>query len=171
MARTTKQLSGGGKDKFLRAIVAAEAGIGEDAAERLTATLIDAVTEVRVRREVWEATSKPGPGEKGLRAKAKPTAAPSTTEPVAPVIGAASTVSASVPFDPFAFSAVAILTKKGKDALAAEFAKIATAEHLRALANAQHLAIDQALGDVVALRDALVTATERRLAERRAAAG
>ena len=42
MARTTKQLSGGGKDKFLRAIVAAEAGIGEDAAERLTATLIDA---------------------------------------------------------------------------------------------------------------------------------
>lgn len=167
MARTTKQLSGGGKDKFLRAIVAAEAGTSADAA-KIAATLVDAITEVRVRREVWEATSKPAPGEKGLRAKSRPRA----PEPVEPALATSVPADAApVAFDPFAFSAVAVLTKKGKDALAAEFKKIASAEQLRALANAQHLAVDQSIDDAAALRAALLTATERRLAERRAAAG
>ena len=174
MARTTKQLSGGGKDKFLRAVVAGETSVGGEVAERLAATLTDAITEVRVRREVWEATSKPAPGEKGLRAakvKAAATASvaaakaetpPSVAKPVAP---------AATPFDPFAFSAVAVLTKKGKAALAAELGKVAAAADLKSIATAQHLAIDLSIEDAAALREALVTATERRIADRRAAAG
>lgn len=176
MARTTKQLSGGGKDKFLRGIVAAEPAIDGDAAKRIADTLSDAITEVRVRREVWEATSKPLPGEKGLRAaKAKAAAAraPSVAaepEPTAKTQPALAPVPTAA-FDPFAFSAVALLTRKGKPALAAELAKISSAADLKALAAAQHLAIDMTVDDPSALRDAIATATERRIAERRAAAG
>ncbi len=176
MARTTKQLSGGGKDKFLRGIVAGENAIDADAARRIADTLSDAITEVRVRREVWEATSKPQPGEKGLRAAkakavvAKAHAAAAVAPPAIPVAKEPA-ASATAAFDPFAFSAVAVLTRKGKQALAAELAKIEPAADLKALAAAQHLAIDLAIEDPAALRDAIVTATERRIAERRAAAG
>lgn len=169
MARTTRQLSGGGKDKFLRNIVAGDKGIDGESARRLAKTLTDAITEVRVRREVWEETSKPAAGEKGLRAaKAKPAAAPKTNEQPP---GAVPPTPAAEPFDPFAFSTVALLTKKGKAALASALEKISSTADLQAIAVAQHLAIDPSVDDVAALREALVAATERRIAERRAAAG
>lgn len=177
MARTTKQLSGGGKDKFLRSMIDAEAGVGAEAAKRLAEALTDAITDVRVKREVWEATSKPGPGEKGLRAaRAKARAAAEANATKAQAVTADAAGSSDAPtaagaFDPFAFSAVALLTKKGKAALSAELATIASASDLKAIATAQHLAIDPAVNDIDALRTALVAATERRIAERRAAAG
>lgn len=169
MARTTKQLSGGGKDKFLRGIVAGEAGLDGAAAQRLATALTDAITEVRVRREAWEATSKPGPGEKGLRGAKAKAAAPASVK--AADADAAVAAAPAAAFDPFAFSAVALLTRKGKAALASELSRIASAADLKAIATAQHLAIDPAITDVAALREALVAATERRIAERRAAAG
>ncbi|MEQ1576617.1 MAG: hypothetical protein ABL894_03095 [Hyphomicrobium sp.] len=82
------------------------------------------------------------------------------------------TVEASLParFDPFAFSAVSVLARKGKDALLARLNDITTAENLREFAIAQHIAIDQTLTKTEDLRIAIVKGTERRIAARRAAA-
>ncbi len=151
MARTTKQLSGGGKDKFLRAMIAADTGVAAEAVQRLGDQLAEAVTEVRVRRDIWEAVSKSQPAP----ARATTAIAANTSAPA---------------FDPFAFSAVALFTKKGKAALEAALGQIASPDQLKALATAQHLAIDPALGEVATLRGAIVVAVERRIAERRAAA-
>lgn len=170
MTRATKSLSGGGKDKFFKAVIAAEQGVDPQAAARLGEVLINAVAEVRVRREAWDTYSKPGPGEKG-RKGAKARAAAEAAAKQASVKPSAAAAAPSQPFDPFAFSAVAVLTRKGRDALAAELAKIGSADNLKAIATAQHLAIDPAILEIDSLRAALVVATERRIAERRAAAG
>ncbi|HRK18506.1 MAG TPA: hypothetical protein PK970_06090, partial [Hyphomicrobiaceae bacterium] len=67
MGRTTKQLSGGGKDKFLRALVAAETDLGSEPAARLVVRLSDAITDIRVKREVWDDLGKDQRLTKGLK--------------------------------------------------------------------------------------------------------
>ncbi len=73
-------------------------------------------------------------------------------------------------FDPFAFSAVSVFARKGRDALLARLGEIASAEDLREFANAQHIAIDQTLTTPDDLRLDIIRGTERRIAARRAAA-
>lgn len=73
-------------------------------------------------------------------------------------------------FDPFAFSAMVVLAKTGKDGLMKRLADIRTVEHLRAFADAQHLAVNPTLKRADELRKAIITATEQRLADRKAAA-
>ena len=149
MARTTKQLSGGGKDKFLRALIASEPSLPHDAAVRLSETFSTAIADIRVRRDAWEASKHDGAAVAVLSATA-PTP--------------------SADFDPFAFSALAVLTKQGAKALSDRLSAVASVNDLRALANAQHLSVDAGLTDPALLRAAILSATEARLAERRAAA-
>ena len=155
MARATKQLSGGGKDKLICDMIASEPSIAVDAAARLSDSMCNAIKNMRVDTEVWEQ-------HRLAREAAKTAAAPLATD--------AAPVSAPTAFDPFAFSALAILTKKGAAELATRLAAIGSAANLHALAKAQHLAIDPKITDLAALRTAVMTATESRLAERRAAA-
>ena len=152
MAGKTKALSGPGKDKFLRAI-AAEAS---DKAALLEA-LHTNVPEIRVRLEVWKDTL--------ARHKASVDAAAPKPE-----AQAAAAQPAAKPFDPYAFSAVALLTKQGRAALETKLSSIASASDLRALADAQHLAVDTSVKDASALRAAIIVGAERRIAERIAAA-
>ena len=168
MARTTKQLSGSGKDKFLRAIVDSVDGVDAGTASALGERLCDTVTEVRVRREVWDDLKEPkAPETRAFRPARAPTpkAAPSQ-----PKTAHVPVVQAPPAFDPFAFSAVAVYARKGKSGLAAELARITSAEDLHTLSVAQHLAIDPALTDPASLREAIVAGVERRIAERKAAA-
>ncbi len=161
MARTTKQLSGGGKDKLLRGLIAAETSITAAAALRLGDAMCAAIADVRVRREAWETSRNqpPSPGAHSMSPASISTEAAATARSDVPP-----------PFDPFVFSALAVLTKQGAAALAARLAAIAELADLRQLAQSQHLAIDLAMTDLGALRAAIVAATEARLAERRAAA-
>ena len=154
MGRTTKQLSGGGKDKFLRALIARERAIPEQVAERFGDAICDAIADIRVRREAWQ------PGAKSAVA---------TTQVALLNVGGGG-AAAPTAFDPFVFSALAVLTKHGAAALASKLDEIAAAEHLYALAKAQHLAVDASLPDPATVRAAIVKATEARLADRRAAA-
>lgn len=73
-------------------------------------------------------------------------------------------------FDPYAFSVVVVLTKSGKDGLMKRLATIDRPEHLKKLADAQHLALDGSLSTLADLRAAIVKAAEIRIANRRAAA-
>lgn len=155
MAGKTKALSGPGKDKFLRAIAAA----APDKAALLD-SLHSNVPEIRVRLEVWKDTL--------ARHKSSVDAAAATTEK--PVEPAAATTPVAKPFDPYAFSAVAVLTKQGRAALETRLSSIVSAADLRALADAQHLAVDTGVTDAKALRTAIITGAERRIAERIAAA-
>lgn len=74
------------------------------------------------------------------------------------------------PFNPYAFSAMVTLARSGRDGLSKRLAEIRTADELRTLADAQHLAIDRALKKPDELRKAIIAATEQRLADRKAAA-
>jgi hypothetical protein len=168
MAGKTKALSGPGKDKFLRAIAARTT----DQATFLEALLVD-VPEIRVRLDVWKET---------LRRSSAEVVAKATDDNVGPRAvarhgksdaGADSSKLAATQtpaFDPFAFSVVALLTRQGKSAVEAKLASIDDAINLRALADAQHLAVDQSVTDLAMLRAAIVAGAERRMAERIAAA-
>jgi hypothetical protein len=148
---------------FFRAVLAGEATLDEATRERLVAALSRPVN----RMLVWH-----NPAD-------EPTAA---TEPVAEEVAAAplaeiapwpDAASADEPeaaFDPYAFSAVAVFTQGGRDALMERLAAIDPPRHLRALALAQHLAVPDAVVEPGELREAIVKGTEQRIADRRAAA-
>jgi hypothetical protein len=84
--------------------------------------------------------------------------------------GALAAAPEQLQFDPFAFSAVSVFARKGRDALLARLGDIAKAEDLREFAMAQHIAIDQTLTQPEDLRLDIIRGTERRIAARRAAA-
>ncbi len=76
----------------------------------------------------------------------------------------------AIAFNPFAFSAVVVLARHGRDALLGKLAEIESADLLRRLADAQHLAIDPALSDPAEIRQAIVSGAAKRIDARRAAA-
>ena len=73
-------------------------------------------------------------------------------------------------FDPFTPNIIVVLRKEGRDATLAALATIEGAEDLRTLAREQRLHIDGDLSSIDAIRLAIVTAAERRIANRMAAA-
>lgn len=161
MARTTKALSGGGKDKVFRGVVGGVDGLDGTMIEAVTDALSEAITEVRVRREVWDALRE--------AADTAPILRPPSVR-IVPEAKTAAPMIAAPAFDPYAFSAIAVFTKQGAAGLSVELGKIAGAADLQALAAAQHLGVDPAMTDVAALRAAIVSGVERRIADRKAAA-
>ena len=93
-----------------------------------------------------------------------------TQRGIAPVMSAVASGPQPGQFDPFAFSAVSVLARKGHDALLARLSEISTVDHLREFAIAQHISIDQSLTKADDLRQSIIKGTERRIAARRAAA-
>lgn len=141
------------KRAFFRAYIQRETSLDQAAADKLAEALTKAVNMMRVW-EMPEPVAPPTPGS------AKGKFKPSSADSAAP----------SQPFDPYAFSAMVVLAKTGKDGLLKRLADIKTTEHLRAFAEAQHLAVNPSLKKLDDLRKAIVSATEQRLADRKAAA-
>lgn len=79
-------------------------------------------------------------------------------------------LAAAPDFDPFAFGAVVTLQRDGRETLKRRLEKIESVEHLRHMAEAQHLAADVSLKDAASLRRAIIAGAEMRLANRCAAA-
>lgn len=73
-------------------------------------------------------------------------------------------------FDPFAFSAVVVMSRQGRAGLMQKLGEITDPDQLKQIADAQHLAIDRSLTGLDALREAIVKGAEQRIADRRAAA-
>ena len=154
---------------FFRAILASEPALDDATRARLVEKCARRINRMLVWSHPAEepAAARPGPApptadteaEALLRsalAAAEPAVQPTTTP--------------TPPFDPYAFSAVAVLTREGPDALLARLAGLETPADLVALAHAQHLAIPDGLTEPAALRQAILTAAETRIADRRAAA-
>jgi hypothetical protein len=145
------------KRAFFRAFIQREKNLDSVSAEKLADALAKAVNMMRVW-EMPEPEAAPAPVAT-VKAKGKAAATDAAT--------AAATVP---PFDPYAFSAIVVLAKTGKDGLMKRLVEIKSAEHLKAFAEAQHLAVSPSVKKLDDLRRAIVTATQQRLADRKAAA-
>ncbi len=132
---------------FFRAHVRRETALDEKAAEKLVEALTKAVNFMRV----WQMPEE-------------------TPSPIAAKPKTASDSKSDAPFDPYAFSAMVVLTKTGREGLAKKLSEIKGADNLRKFAEAQHLGIDRKLSKIDDLRKAILHAAEQRLADRRAAA-
>jgi hypothetical protein len=162
MARKTKTMSGSGQTNYFRELFLADPEVGEATAARLAAECEARIAQIRVRSAPLAVTQPPPKA-------AKPAASPAAPA-VAVTEAAAAKAAASVAFDPFAFSVVALYAKKGKLVLEAKLADIHDAGNLRAIADAQHLGIAADVTEAQALRTAIVAGAERRMADRKAAA-
>lgn len=142
------------KRAFFRAFLQREKNLDRAAAEKLADTLANAVNMMRVWELPEDAPPAPAAKPDDAATKAK------TNTPAA----------AAAPFDPFAFSPIVVLVKTGKDGLMKRLLDIKSVEHLKAFAEAQHLAVAPSVKKIDELRKAIVAATEQRLADRKAAA-
>jgi len=157
---------------FFREIVLGEPGVDVALAERVAERcvrhidLLLAWDSHRAERQV-EAPAAPGPA-----VAAAPASRSIEPTPVVPPLRASPPVmpSSMRPFDPYAFSVVVTLVKKGREALVARLSEIHSIEDLRQLANAQHLGVDPHLARADDVRLAIVHGAEKRIAGRRAAA-
>ena len=143
------KLIGKRKSEYLAEVVCQDTGLDTSVASRLTERLDGAIRSLRTT--------------KAQRAQVK---SKSGAPPLAE--------SASNRFDPYAFNAILILKRSGRDALKARLSEIGDVTHLRQLAEAQLIGLDQDMraGPVAIeeLREAVLRGVERLVADRRAAA-
>ena len=150
---------------FFRAHIQRETSLDAAAAEKLS----EALTKATNRMLIWDmppAQSKAAEPSVAQSKAEHPNAAqskPPASQPAANSPGAPN-------FNAYAFSAMVVLAKTGRDGLAKRLADIKSAADLKALAAAQHLAVSPSLKKPEELRKAIITATEQRLADRKAAA-
>jgi len=153
MSKGTQLWPGPKMRDFFRAHIERETDLDDASVERLTEAFEKSVN----RMLVWETPER-------RKAEASDDRRTEQNNPDA------SPVIATPPFNPYAFSAMVVLAKTGRDGLMKRLDAIENAENLRLLADAQHLAIGDALTSIEALRGAIVAAAEQRLADRKAAA-
>ncbi len=172
MPKATRPLSGAARDKYFRELFAAEPELPPAAADRLKRICTLEISQIRVR--------EPLPDRSKVRKAAAPApvvekpaqvaeATTSTPQPAPPPAAADSTAE-SAPFDPYAFSLVTFFRRSGREALLSRLSTITSVDHLRQLAEAQHVAIPAEVTSPEDLRAAIIDGTEQRLADRRAAA-
>jgi hypothetical protein len=159
MSTTIRRRLRGARLRALVRMLAQEEGLSPDLAERLARRFETVVRHVRLRRGAIE------------RLRPFVTASGDTT-----VAAAADQTAAAAPFDPFSFSIVALVMRSGEAALASKLAGIECAEHLRALARAQHISLGAEIDSdptatATALRAAILAGARQRIADRKAAAG
>ena len=159
MAKSTRPLSGQSQRKFFRDLLRADPGVAPDAAARLTEACAAEIAQIRVRLPL---VVRRGP--KSATPSAEVTAAAASR-----ALGPAPAQS-SPAFDPHAFSLIVLLRKDGRDALLARLGSIPGVDQLRAIAMAQHVALDPALEDRAAICEAIIAGTEQRVSHRQAAA-
>ncbi|MFA5952805.1 MAG: hypothetical protein WC807_21310 [Hyphomicrobium sp.] len=157
MAKTTRALSGAAKDAYFRRALEQESGIDMPVGARLLDRLQSGVAQVRVRLDA-------GSGEPGKVESGSAETAPAS-------VSSAQEASLNEAFDPFALNVILVLRTRGRDAVLRELEAIQSASSLRLLAREQQLSIGTELATLAEIRDAIATAAERRVANRKAAAG
>ena len=143
MAKRVQSLTGEAKDAFLER-AAASAG-GGDVLEALKRD----VTRVWVRIEAL---------------------ASGVPEAATDALPAEDAAAADDAFDPYTPNVIVVIRTKGREAALAALQRIAAPANLRLLAREQQLGIEAELSAADEIRQAIVAAAERRIANRRAAA-
>lgn len=148
MAKSIKSLSGAAKDAYLDRLATA---VEKDEPRRLADRLKGEVTRVWVKLDALDGAAS--------------TAAEAAEADAAEAAGADAD-----DFNPFEPNVIVVLRTAGRERLLSALREIGTADRLRRIAREQQLGIDQELAAIEDLCHAIVTAAERRVANRRAAA-
>jgi hypothetical protein len=149
MAKKTKALSGASQDAYFRRVLKAHPNLPAEDRDRLVSRLRHEISQLRLRTHPCTDTEAP----------------PQSSIPTPTPAPAASL------FDPFSPNVIVVVRKSGRDVALAALGNINSADHLRLLAREQRLAVPGELASAEELRVAIVTAAERRIANRLAAAG
>ncbi|RTL66661.1 MAG: hypothetical protein EKK41_18275 [Hyphomicrobiales bacterium] len=175
MTRKTKALSGASQDAYFRRVLKTYPDLPEDARERIVRQLRSEIAQLRIRttaRESALAAHEDAQREPAAVAKEPaPAAGPALEAFTASAPSAPIELPRAAPFDPFAINVIVVLRTEGKDAALEALNAVADADNLRLLAREQRLSVDEDLVTPEALSAAIVAAAERRIANRRAAAG
>jgi hypothetical protein len=172
MRKKTKALSGASQDAYFRRVLKAYPGLSPEERDKLVGRLRAEIAQLRVRvTPNAEADARQIPVVPASGAMAVP-----DTPPVTPAVPAATIPSPPLPppiaaFDPFSPNVIVIVRKSGRAAALAALDAIDSLDNLRALAHEQRLSLAPGLASAAELRAAIVTAAERRIANRMAAAG
>jgi len=149
MKRTTIELSGPAKDRLLRDFFRDQVGADEALASRLARDSAALFLGVRVRK-----------GQFGFRRRSRPDAGGSVPAEA---------------FDPYAFGLVPVFQREGRDGLLARLASIVDTSNLQLMARSQQIVLPVHLRSGPAPREevcaAIADAVERRMEQRRTAAG
>lgn len=162
MTRKTKALSGASQDAYFRRVLKTYPNISDEARERIVRHLRGEIAQLRVR---------PGAREAATAAEAEGAPVKRVREPVAPPPSPPIQPAAAAAFDPFAVNVIVVLRTAGKQAALDALNAVGDADNLKLLAREQQLSVDTGLASPAELSAAIVAAAERRVANRRAAAG
>ncbi len=172
MSKPKRKLSGLSLHRFFRRFFRAQPELDRQLAETLASRATRTLTSVSLSRAARTSfTQQPRSRARDPAPAKNPAPQPDpvavdTSEPV-PAKPAG--------FDPYAFGLVPIYQREGRDGLLARLSEVKTAENLRRMARAQQIALpaDLRKGDIGldVLRDAIAKAVQKRIADRRAAAG
>ncbi len=157
MSKTTKALSGASQDAYFRRVLKAFPNLPDDARDRLVQQLRREIAQVRLRTASRRETLQAAPPSEPARSVAPPSA----EVPAAPVPQA---------FDPYSPNLIVVVRTSGREAALAALAAIDSADNLRLLAREQRLSIGADCASLAEMRAAIVTAAERRITNRKAAA-
>lgn len=152
------KLIGKRKLSYLAQVVGEEPSVSAETAAKLTERLDEAIRSIRVTKA---GLAKLKGGDVVERVPSPPVSPAVPSRP-------------SAPFDPYAFNAILVFKRSGRDGLVARLGQIAEIGHLRQLAEAQLIGLDNDMRsgpvDIEELREAVLRGVERLVADRRAAA-
>jgi hypothetical protein len=173
MVKPIRTFTGPKARKYLADLLASGPGVSAEAAQRVTAALEKEVVAVKVRpaKAAPPANAPLLPFAELPETHASEEQEPDTAPDGGPsAIHDNSTTQSPPPFDPYVFSLVVVLTKEGTEGLLGKLSEVDRADDLKAMAKAQHIALPLGLNTLADIRAAIVAGTERRIADRRAAA-
>lgn len=172
MTKSSKVLSGPSLSRFFRRFYQSQTELDQATAERLARLSVQTFASVQLQRVAWSRLRSGVTQKRPLEAQATAArpAANSTEKEAAPVGG-----TESAKFDPYSFGLVPIYQREGREGLSKKLSTVERTDHLRKMARAQQIVLPAALrtGDIAAdeLCEAIIVAVEKRIANRRAAAG
>jgi hypothetical protein len=164
MRKKTKALSGASQDAYFRRVLKALPDLSAEERDKLVQRLRQEVAQLRVRVEPREPETAPP-----VR-PATPPEPVAQLAPAPPAVPPEPPAAVALSFDPFSPNVIVVLRKAGRDAVLAALDAIESPDNLRLLAREQRLTIAVDASSVAELRDAIVKAAERRIANRMAAA-
>jgi hypothetical protein len=164
MRKKTRALSGASQEAYFRRILKAHCGLSPADRDVLLLKLRREVAQLRVRVEPKADAEIPVVAGAALVNPEPATPPPTVRKKPGPKPASAR------PFDPFTPNVIVVVRKSGRDAALAALETIDGVDNLKLLAREQRLSISPDLETAADVRAAIVTAAERRIANRMAAA-
>jgi len=175
MKKPSKELSGPSLNRFFRRFFRAQPGLDARAADQLASVAARSIASIRLRRVAWAKLRQRRSKPPAPRAPATPPVPPPDAIAVEPPPPSTAQSKPEARFDPYAFGFIPVYQREGRDGLLDKLSGISGADNLRKMARAQQIALPAELrkGEIPLdeLRAAIANAVEKRMADRRAAAG